>query len=171
VLILWRLLVRGILPGGPVRLLRFLRTLLSASSGTWAQVVTDWIAGLAMRDYVHRHFGANPIRAERLVRKTTDWMRRRYAASLAGGLPLVTAVLENGRAELQLILRGHMGLVFPGRTVRRLERMLRCSATTLSLRIEELRADQHDQCAIYCSDWRPTASGSRSGRTGGFGTC
>jgi len=145
VFILRRLLMRGILPGGPVRLFRFVRTLLAASSGTWPQVITDWIAGLAMRDYVRRHFGADPIRAERLVHKTADWLRRHNAAFLPEGLPRVTAVLDNGRAELQLILRGHMGNVFSGPSVRRLERMLRCSAATLSLRIEELRADQQDQ--------------------------
>ncbi len=143
--ILRRLLLRGILPGGPLRLYRFLGTLAAASPAAWPQVITDWIAGLAMRDYVRRHFGADHILAERLVHKTADWLRRRYAASLSEGLPRVTAVLENGRAELQLNLRGHMGRVFPGRTVRRLERMLQCSAATLSLRIEELRADQHDQ--------------------------
>jgi len=143
--IVWRLLLRGILPGGPVRLYRFVRTLIAASPATWPQVITDWIAGLAMRDYVRRHFGADPIRAEHLVSKTADWLRQRYATSLREGLPRVTAVLEHGRAELELILCGHMGRIISDRAVRRLERMLRCSATTLSLRIEELRADQHDQ--------------------------
>jgi radical SAM superfamily enzyme YgiQ (UPF0313 family) len=143
--IIRRLLLRGILPGGPVRLYRFVRTLIAASPATWPQVITDWIAGLAMRDYVRRHFGADPIRAERLVSKTADWLRQRYATSLREGIPRVTAVLEHGRAELELILRGHMGRIISDRAVRRLERMLQCSATTLSLRIEELRADQHDQ--------------------------
>jgi hypothetical protein len=72
------LLVRGILPGEPVRVFRFLRTLIATSSGTWPQVITDRTAGLAMRDYVRRHFDADPpIRAERLVHKTADWLRRR----------------------------------------------------------------------------------------------
>ena len=140
-----RLLLRGILPGGPVRLYRFVRTLTAASPAAWPQVVTDWIAGLAMRDYVRRHFGADPIRAERLVTRTADWLRKRYDASLPDGLPKVTAVVEHGRAELELILGGHRGRAVPVRAVRRLERMLRCSAATLTLRIEDLRADQHDQ--------------------------
>lgn len=143
--ILGRLLARGILPGGPVRLFRFLRTLTAASSAAWPQVVTDWIAGLAMRDYVRRHFGAEPLRAERMVHKTADWLHQRYAASLPNGLPRISAVFENGRAELQVILSGHMGRLVPLRTARRLERMLRCSATALSLRIEGLHADQQDQ--------------------------
>jgi radical SAM superfamily enzyme YgiQ (UPF0313 family) len=140
-----RLLLRGILPGGPVRLYRFVRTLAVASPAAWPKVITDWIAGLAMRDYVRRHFGADPIRAERLVRKTADWLRQRCKTSLREGLPGVTAVFEHSRSELELILRGHMGRIISDRAVRRLERMLRCSATTLNLRIEELRADQYDQ--------------------------
>ena len=140
-----RLLVRGILPGGPPRLWSFLRTLAAASPEARPQVITDWIAGLAMRDYLRRHFGADPMRAERLVRGTADWLRRRYAASRPDGLPRITAVFENGRSELRLILRGHVGRVFPFRALRRLERMLRCSAAALSLRIEELSAGQPDQ--------------------------
>jgi hypothetical protein len=38
-----------------------------------------------------------------------------------------------------------MGRIISDRAVRRLERMLRCSAATLNLRIEELRVDQRDQ--------------------------
>jgi radical SAM superfamily enzyme YgiQ (UPF0313 family) len=144
-LIVSRLITRGILPGGPVQVLRFLRTLANAPAAAWPQVVTDWIAGLAMRDYVRRHFGADPRRAERLVQKTAHWLRQRYLASSHPGLPGVRPVFRNGVAELQVVLRGHIGRVFPRRSGRRLERLLRCSATRLSLRIEALRADQQDQ--------------------------
>jgi len=143
--ILRRLLLRGILPGGPIWLLRFVRTMTAASAAAWPQAITDWIAGLAMRDYVRRHFGADPIRAESLVNKTADWLCQRYATSLREGILRVTAAFEQGRAELKLILCGHVELITSDRAVRRLERILRCSATTLSLRIEELRAEQHDQ--------------------------
>jgi hypothetical protein len=150
-----RLLLRGILPGGPVRLCRFVRTLIAASPAAWPQVITDWIAGFAMRDYVRRHFGADPNRAKRLVNKTADRLRQRYATSLREGLPRVSAIFENGRAELELILRGHTGRIISDPAVRRLERMLRCSATTLSLRIEELRADQHDQVRMLLQRLEP----------------
>jgi radical SAM superfamily enzyme YgiQ (UPF0313 family) len=153
--IIRRLLLRGILPGGPVRLYRFVRTLAAASPAVVPQVITDWIAGLAMRDYVRRHFGADPIRAERLVNKTADWLRQRYATSLRDGMLWVSAVFEQGRAELELILCGQMGRIFSDRTVRHLERMLRCSATTLSLRIEELRADQRDQVQMLLRRLEP----------------
>jgi radical SAM superfamily enzyme YgiQ (UPF0313 family) len=144
-LILGRLLTRGVLPGGPLRLIRFLHTFVATSPNAWAQVITDWIAGLAMRDYVRRHFGADPARAQRLVDKTAQWLRQRYAASLRDGLPHVTATLKEGGAELQLTLRGHVGCIVPARAAHRLEHLLRCSATTLTLRIEGLHAEQQNQ--------------------------
>src|SRR5690606_290054 len=57
--IVTRLLVRGILPGGPVRWWHFARSLASASPRQLPLAVLDWIAGLSMRDFVDRHFGAD----------------------------------------------------------------------------------------------------------------
>jgi radical SAM superfamily enzyme YgiQ (UPF0313 family) len=144
-IVLRRLLARGILPGGPLRVLRFLHTLAGVSVSAWPQVITDWIAGLAMRDYIRRHFRADRRRTEQLVQKTADWLRERYAATCRAGLLRISPVFRNGGVELQVVLRGHIGRVFAGRTVRRLERLMRCSAARLSLRIEALRADQEDQ--------------------------
>ena len=53
--ILWRLLVHGIVPGGPSRMFHFLRTLPLRSPGALSLVVSDWIIGLSMRDYARRH--------------------------------------------------------------------------------------------------------------------
>lgn len=54
--ILAKLLVRGVLPGGPVRVYHFARTLPLLKPRKLPMVIVDWIAGLAMRDYVQRHF-------------------------------------------------------------------------------------------------------------------
>ena len=52
--ILWRLLTRGIARGGPIRAWHFARSLPLARPGLWSLAVNDWIAALAMRDYVER---------------------------------------------------------------------------------------------------------------------
>jgi radical SAM superfamily enzyme YgiQ (UPF0313 family) len=65
--ILWRLLRKGILPGGPDRIAWFLRTLPWRSPRRLPMVVTDWITGLAMREYVERRFG-RPKDSARLER-------------------------------------------------------------------------------------------------------
>ncbi len=154
-IILWRLLLRGILPGGPVRVLRFLHTLGAASVHAWPQVITDWIAGLSMREYIRHHFSTDTERAQRLARRTAAWLRRRYAASVRQGLPEISARLSSRGAELQVTIRGHMGQLFPTRTWRRLERLLACSATSLTLRIEELRTQQQEQIAELLQRLRP----------------
>lgn len=153
--ILWRLLLRGILPGGPVRILRFLHTLGAASVQAWPQVITDWIAGLSMREYIRHHFSTDTERAQRLVRRTAASLRRSYAASVRQLSPEISARLNSGGAELQVTVRGHLGRLFPTRTRRRLERLLGCSATRLTLRIEELRAQQHQQVTELLERLRP----------------
>ena len=55
--IVGKLLMRGILPGGPVRWWHFTLTLAAAKPRQLPMLVMDWVAGLSMLDYVHRHFG------------------------------------------------------------------------------------------------------------------
>jgi hypothetical protein len=51
-----RLLVRGIVPGGPRRMWHFARSLPLTRPRLASLAINDWIAGLAMRDYAARHF-------------------------------------------------------------------------------------------------------------------
>lgn len=53
-----RLLRRGILPGGAARLYHFSRSLPWHAPRRIPAAISDWIAGLSMRDYVERHFGS-----------------------------------------------------------------------------------------------------------------
>jgi len=137
--------IYGLLPGGPLRVYRFLRTLVSASPHAWAQVVTDWIVGLSMREYVQSHFVTDPRWEQRIAKQTADWLRKCYASSLRQGLMEITPRLKNGVTDLQLIIHGHVDQLFSARVMRRLERLLRRSGSTLTLHIEELGIEQHQQ--------------------------
>jgi radical SAM superfamily enzyme YgiQ (UPF0313 family) len=53
--IVWRLLVRGIAPGGPLRAWHFARSLPLRRPHLWPLAVNDWIAALALRDYFLKH--------------------------------------------------------------------------------------------------------------------
>lgn len=66
---LWRLLRRGIFPGGWRRTRLFLRSLPWSRPSLMSAAVADWVCGLAMRDYVERHFG---LSAARPAAMTTD---------------------------------------------------------------------------------------------------
>ena len=140
--ILRRLVTGGILRGGPLRLWRFAGTLAGAPPRAWPQVIVDWIAGLAMRDYVRRHFHADRARDRRLTRTAAAWLRRRCAAGVRRGALQVSAALERHGARLEVWLHGSLESAVLARIVRRAERLLRRTAAGVTLRIEELRADQ-----------------------------
>ncbi len=53
--ILVRLILKGILPGGPSRVLYFLSTLPLLAPARIPLVISDWIIGLSMRDYAERN--------------------------------------------------------------------------------------------------------------------
>ena len=53
-----RLLWRGIARGGPARIWHFARSLPPGRPALWPLVVNDWIAALAIRDYIERYLRA-----------------------------------------------------------------------------------------------------------------
>jgi hypothetical protein len=59
--IVLRLFVKGILPGGPKRILQFLRTLPLFSPSRFPLFISDWIIGLSMRDYARRHLTSDAV--------------------------------------------------------------------------------------------------------------
>jgi radical SAM superfamily enzyme YgiQ (UPF0313 family) len=143
--ILRRLFTRALLAGGPIRLFHFLRTLAVAPARAWPQVLADWIAGLAMSDYIKRHFMTDRDREQRLAQLTTATLRKLCAADVRRGVIEIGNRVGEGGAQLQILLRGYVGRVFFTRAARRLEKMLRRSAATVMLHIDALRVDQQRQ--------------------------
>jgi len=134
-----RLLIKGILPGGLPRLRRFLRSLPLSSPAKMPQAIVDWIAGLAMRDYVIRRFGI-----------ATQAQRERFAARVVRLRGAVRAYIENGAAavsfehvaaavpRLSVSLRGGLDRVFFARVGRHVERLMRRGMARLTLRVSAL---------------------------------
>ncbi|MEA3277405.1 MAG: DUF4070 domain-containing protein [Pseudomonadota bacterium] len=143
--ILGNLLVRGLLPGGPMRLLRFARTLHLARVHTWPLVITDWIAGLTMSDYVRRHFSEDSGRERSLVHQAAARLASLCPNAVQAGMLEISSRLRNDGADLQVVLRGHVEQIFYTRAARRMEKLLRGSAATLTLRIEAFGLEQRQQ--------------------------
>ncbi len=138
-----RLLYHGILPGGPLRWIRFAWS-LCRHPRLWQLVITDWIRGLSMRDYVRRHFDVEMERTWAAARRTVAYLRARFGSAFArGALDADLSATEEG-PRLILTLRGALDRRFFGRGRRRLERLLRQSGTQLTLRIEHLGEGQAD---------------------------
>jgi len=140
--IVTRFAIRGLLAGGPVRLMRFLGTLSTAHPAGWPQILTDWIAGLSMADYVRRHFTGDDERTRRLAERAATSLCRRWAQAMGTGNLHITTRLAQGRAELHLLLNGPMERVFYRRTAHRLRRLLRRSGATVTLALTSLGAEQ-----------------------------
>jgi hypothetical protein len=134
--IVWRLLSRGILPGGPRRWAAFARSLPWSSPANLAWVLSDWITGLSMADFARRRL-AVPLEsgaAERClatVRAAVDRYVEAGRAALhvaAGPIPAVSLTL-NGLLDRRFFLL----------TSRSLKHLLARTPMTVTLRIEALR--------------------------------
>ncbi len=143
--IMRRLFTCALLASGPIWLYHFLRTLTVAPPRAWPQVLADWIAGLAMRDYIKRHFMTDRDREQRLARLTSAMLHKLCAADVRRGVVEIGNRIGEDGTHLQILLRGFVSQVFFTHAARRLERMLRHSAATVTLHIEALRADQQRQ--------------------------
>jgi radical SAM superfamily enzyme YgiQ (UPF0313 family) len=132
-----RLLVKGVLPGGWSRVRAFARTVPWTAPRKLPVVVVDWIAGLAMRDYVERRFGRRQALAPSAARRWRRVLERVAANDLRAG----TVGLELVADPLRLVirLRGLVDRDFFRRTTRPLLRLLRRTPATLALHVEELR--------------------------------
>ncbi len=139
VAILRRLWVQGLLPGGPGRVLRFLGSLPLRRPRLIPQAVEDWIVGLAMRDYVDRHFDEGVERSREVARgylATLETAFRRYRE--AGALELSLSEVRNQAANLSLRLRGQLDRGFFTQAAGHLERLLRESRSSVTLHIDQL---------------------------------
>jgi radical SAM superfamily enzyme YgiQ (UPF0313 family) len=137
--IVWRLIVKGVLRGGPSRVWHFLRSLPLASPAKLPLAMVDWIAGLSMRDYVDRHF---PVAGEDVgsALRLFDAFRRRvrrYAQSVRLSLSLKAVT-----PAVSVSMRGALPGAFFRGAARHLERLLGRTASTVTLRIEALREQE-----------------------------
>ena len=135
--IVLNLLVKGILPGGPRRWIEFARTVPLASPRKLPVVISDWITGLSMHSYVSRRFGCDAAAGSTVERRVRA-LRRAVARYLEAGK--VGLAWRPGPLQLDLSLNGWLDARFFARTAPRLEKVLRHTQSTLTLRIEELQA-------------------------------
>jgi len=125
----WRMLVRGIRPGGVARWWHFARTTLLATPQQVGTVVSDWISGLAMKQYADRFVLVSATaRDSRAVERAMARLRR-LVPDAALELPNISVTLHNA-IDSPTILR----------MARHLRRVLRKTASTVTLQIESCDA-------------------------------
>jgi len=137
--ILRRLIVHGLLPGGPGRVVRFIGSLPFLRPRLMAQTIEDWIVGLSMRDYVDRHFQGAAVPSPGLVPSYLPALERAFRRYReAGALEISLTEVRSRTAELSVRLRGQLDRGFFVRARRHLERALRESSASVALHIDAL---------------------------------
>jgi hypothetical protein len=133
-----RLVTHGVVRGGASRIFYFLWSLPWLAPEKLPLAIVDWIAALAMRDYVERRF--------RMTATEDNVMLGRWYASASRA---IRRYLEDGRASIELRLSesmprlyvrfaGELDAAFFRRCTRRLESALRQTGARLTLTIDEI---------------------------------
>jgi len=138
-----RLVLRGILKGGPRRVFHFMRSLPWLAPGKFPLAIVDWIAAVAMHDYVERRFNAPATRDNaRLGRWYASATRavRRYLAD--GGASIELRLLSQTMPRLYVRFAGELDRVFFARCTRRLEAVLKRTGASVTLMIDEIERAQ-----------------------------
>jgi len=137
--IVWKLLVRGIARGGVVRAWHFARSLPLLRPRRLPLAINDWISGLAMRDYVDRHFMPARRSAQAAERAVARLRRSLWRWRRAGAVRL--ALLRNGAQGVQIAVRvtGGLDAALARRLIAQARRLLARTQTRLVLAVEGLR--------------------------------
>jgi hypothetical protein len=143
--IVWRLVVRGVLRGGPVRIWHFMRTVPWTAPRKLSLFISEWIMGLAMQDYTSRHFRPEPVALahHRIVARRFGKIQKLASRSLSG----VGVVLSQASAlpHVSISLPAGSCRAFLASAGRHLERLLRATQSSLTLRIDALLESERDE--------------------------
>ena len=141
--VLWRLLSKGLLPGGIFRLYHFFHSLPWLAPSKLPQAILDWIAALAMRNYVQRHFSASTARQQAKLLRLCERLQAAIAAYAQRGRAIFSlnagSILE---PRISLSLAGWLDRDFFVRAGQHLERLLKQTPSKVTLCIETLHEQE-----------------------------
>lgn len=148
-IVLRNLYVRGLRPGGALRMFHFLRSVPFLRPTLIPLVVQDWIVGLAMRDYVERHFISEQKQASEIATSYLGLIEKAFQRYLArGSLEVSLNQVKTAAASLSISFnfsisfKGWLDGAFYRRATRQLERLLEDTSSSLTLHIEEFHEAQ-----------------------------
>lgn len=133
--ILRKLFVKGILPGGPWRMLQFLRSVGWPTPARLQWVAGDWIVGLSMRKFAETQFADAAMERSRLEARLGA-MERALKRYMWQGKIAISAIGANGR-DLTLVLRLPIDRRLARRTGRSLHRLLHRTRARITLHIPD----------------------------------
>ena len=140
---LGKFIIYGIMPGGFSRIYHFIRSMPFSKPGQIHLVIQDWVMGIAMRDYVDRHFIQEFDKANNLTEKYRAMIEEAFQRYLHGGaLEVSLKQVKNAAADLSISIKGFLDRDFFVRAANHLEDILQNTTSSVTLRIEEFNEPQ-----------------------------
>ncbi len=138
-----KLVVNAILPGGVSRVFHFLRSIPLTKPRLIRVAVSDWVVGMAMHDYVGRHFDLERGKAGPIAHGHLASIERVFQRHLRqGALEVSLDEVRHAAATLSVRMKGWLDRRFFARAARHFERVLEQTTVSLTLRIDELHETQ-----------------------------
>ena len=141
--IFWRLILRGIIRGGLGRIWHFLCTLPWLAPSQLPTVAADWMAALSMKEFAERRLMVEPAEQGSLERRV-DSLRSAIDRYLAAGNVTLKLRRTSVAPDLAVCLKGKLDRSFFKRAAPGLERLLKETRASVTLRIDALHAHQFD---------------------------
>ncbi len=129
---------RGVLKGGPRRMLQFARTLATARLPQIPLVFSDWIAALSMKEFAERHLLIRKHNAQTATAAHIDKLRNSFRSYVQQGR--VRIQMEQGNISLRL--QGFVDSAFYRKASRAIHDLLDNTTSTVTLHVEDFHEEQ-----------------------------
>ncbi len=144
--ILTNFITQALLPGGFSRLYYFMRSLPVLRPKLIPLVIEDWIIGLAMRDYVERHFVHEFEKVNQLAQRYLGAIEQAFQRYLRHDvLDVYLNQVKNTASNFSIHLKGHLDRAFFIRASHHLEKVLKDTTSSITLHIEEFPETRRKQ--------------------------
>jgi len=135
--------LRGIKPGGFSRAFYFCRSLPVFRPKLIPIVIHDWVVGLAMRDYVERQFVQEFEKVNNLAKGYLGLIKKTFQGYLDhGALEVNLSQVKNAASNLSISMKGWLDKDFFMRIDKHLQKVLRHTTSSITIRIEEFHESQ-----------------------------
>lgn len=139
-----RILVRGIIPGGPRRIMSFLSTIPLRNPSHIPHILQDWVVGIAMKDYVDRHFIKEFDETNDLAVNHVETIEKSFEPYLnKGALEISLDRVKNTAVSLSISIKGIVGTDFFQNVAPHLESILRNTPSSIRFNIDEHNEQQN----------------------------
>ncbi len=136
---------RGVLKGGSSRIFYFISSLARTSPKKWSIVFQEWITALSMRDYLDRHYQNNVERDSKIADNVVRLIRRLIPDRIHKSPISLAACLSDLNVNVQITIKGYCEKRLYISFARQLKKLLKKTASTVTLRIEDFYEVQRKQ--------------------------